>query len=311
MNKLFNNKNTSDIKIGFEGDNREIYAHKVILCKDSEIFFKMFFDEKWMEKEEKIMVDFRYDDYFNFVEFIYNPKKYQHKGKVNEYYYKNEYVMDEKERIILNKKIHQLQQIYYLADFYQNSKVTEKVIKYIQPYLNNKTVELILRAEDNSTFIQNTCLEYLARNIVEQSNGEINKYIKQIILGLSLDNMQKFLQRNDIQINNSLLYSIIDNWNTSTNNSLDVNSINENSIIYRYHDNSTCTIPICAICRGSLLDNCLLPCSQTKCLFITGICGHDYHSHCISKWFTRRPYCPLCNSSWISINRPIPCISNN
>src|SRR3989338_904092 len=194
MNKLHNNKNTSDIKIGFEGDNREIYAHKVILCKDSEIFFKMFFDEKWMEKEEKIMVDFRYDDYFNFVEFIYNPKKYQHKGKVNEYYYKNEYVMDEKERIILNKKIHQLQQIYYLADFYQNS---------------------------------------------------------------------------------------------------------------------TCTIPICAICRGSLLDNCLLPCSQTKCLFITGICGHDYHSHCISKWFTRRPYCPLCNSSWISINRPIPCISNN
>jgi len=59
----------------------------------------------------------------------------------------------------------------------------------------------------------------------------------------------------------------------------------------------------CAICKNEIMEPCI-QCNTSEnninsCTFITGICNHTYHLHCIEKWITRRNVCPLCNNEWV------------
>jgi E3 ubiquitin-protein ligase RBX1 len=61
----------------------------------------------------------------------------------------------------------------------------------------------------------------------------------------------------------------------------------------------------CAICRNEIMEPCI-QCNTSNsandiesCTFITGICNHTYHLHCIEKWIARRNVCPLCNKEWV------------
>ena len=62
---------------------------------------------------------------------------------------------------------------------------------------------------------------------------------------------------------------------------------------------------ICGLCRNSLdevCNDCLEKgiTDPSKCPVAKGICGHQYHSHCISQWTKRNNSCPYqgCPSRW-------------
>lgn len=59
----------------------------------------------------------------------------------------------------------------------------------------------------------------------------------------------------------------------------------------------------CAICTNEIMEPCI-QCNTSEnniksCTFITGICNHTYHLHCIETWIARRNVCPLCNREWV------------
>jgi len=303
MEKFFNNKDTCDVKFVFEDDDRILYANKIILSKNSEIFYKIFYDKKWIDNNNKtIKIEgFGYDDFFIFCEFVYNPKKYQYTGIVNSDETDNTEIS-----IQLTQRLYEFQIIEKLSNFYQNSCINTQVKEYVQNYLNTKIVSLLLNEDQNSKFIKNSCLEYLARNIINISDGQINENVKSIVLKLSAKNMTRFIKRSDIQLSKVLLESLIDTWCIITNNHIDISTINPTEYIYKYSDNkiTKTNINICAICRSSLIDNCLYCTQDNTCLFISGICGHDYHSHCINSWLKHRNICPICSSPWMPISRP-------
>ena len=65
---------------------------------------------------------------------------------------------------------------------------------------------------------------------------------------------------------------------------------------------------VCGICRTSFD----MTCSNSTCLFpgepcppAWGVCGHQYHLHCIEKWLlpaagddSRKQQCPMCRADW-------------
>ena len=62
-------------------------------------------------------------------------------------------------------------------------------------------------------------------------------------------------------------------------------------------------IDTCAICKNQVQDPCIQCQSiqdtkQNDCQIAWGVCNHTFHNHCISKWITNRPVCPLCNRNW-------------
>src|SRR3989338_9008237 len=174
MNNLFNNKDTGDIKFIFENDNRELYAHKIMLSENSQILYKMFYDKKWMANDGTIKIEnFEYKDFFMFCEFIYNPKKYEYTGIINNFIYKDKIDNSEIQLQLIQKRLYEFQIISELADFYQNSYINTKVKEYAPAYLNTAIVVLLLKENFNSNFIKDICLEYLARNITNVYDREI------------------------------------------------------------------------------------------------------------------------------------------
>lgn len=61
----------------------------------------------------------------------------------------------------------------------------------------------------------------------------------------------------------------------------------------------------CAICQNPLYGQCpeCLSKTTTKCVWITGKCGHVYHDHCITQTLKTKKYCPLDNSIWSPLNK--------
>ena len=57
----------------------------------------------------------------------------------------------------------------------------------------------------------------------------------------------------------------------------------------------------CSICKASFIS----PCADCEvrgisdaCPAVQGRCGHQYHLHCIEKWVSKNPTCPLCGDRW-------------
>ena len=64
-------------------------------------------------------------------------------------------------------------------------------------------------------------------------------------------------------------------------------------------------IELCAICRNHIMDICIdcqagqNAAAAENCTVSWGQCSHVFHSHCISRWLSSRPVCPLDNQPWV------------
>ena len=62
---------------------------------------------------------------------------------------------------------------------------------------------------------------------------------------------------------------------------------------------------MCLICQSLFA----FPCAECEvkgitdaCPTVRGRCGHEYHLHCIEKWVSRNPTCPLCQDHWTPLD---------
>jgi RING-box protein 1 len=60
-------------------------------------------------------------------------------------------------------------------------------------------------------------------------------------------------------------------------------------------DCAICKNKLCEIC-ASCIDNAHI--LEQKCNISKGICGHVYHTHCITKWLTQSQSCPIDTAPW-------------
>ena len=73
--KLINNKERADVHIKFNGSEEVLFAHRLILSYNSEVFDRMFFGQNWFEKSEQNIFILTINDidvytfklFFNFV----------------------------------------------------------------------------------------------------------------------------------------------------------------------------------------------------------------------------------------------------
>nr|VDD18696.1 unnamed protein product [Brassica rapa] len=54
----------------------------------------------------------------------------------------------------------------------------------------------------------------------------------------------------------------------------------------------------CTVAWGKLLVTFLMYLDNSKSIYITWVCNHAFHFHCISRWLKTRQVCPLDNSEW-------------
>ncbi len=60
----------------------------------------------------------------------------------------------------------------------------------------------------------------------------------------------------------------------------------------------------CPYCHSSLSNPCATACKGAmfdeapKCTVVTGSCGHDVHTHCLSEWRAKHDTCPQCLGLW-------------
>ncbi|OHT10959.1 RING finger [Tritrichomonas foetus] len=57
----------------------------------------------------------------------------------------------------------------------------------------------------------------------------------------------------------------------------------------------------CTICRSLFIApcvNCEVNGETEACPIQEGCCGHMFHMHCIERWLTQDPTCPLCHEKW-------------
>ena len=56
---------------------------------------------------------------------------------------------------------------------------------------------------------------------------------------------------------------------------------------------------MCREPKNSVCIECKASPSQTiPCTLATGVCQHQFHFHCISRWLKTRGTCPACNREW-------------
>lgn len=58
----------------------------------------------------------------------------------------------------------------------------------------------------------------------------------------------------------------------------------------------------CTICRCNLNSDSIYNDKLTKSLIYSGMCGHTYHSECISQWLYTNKHCPICSKQFSIIN---------